>query len=230
MSRFVVIEGLIGVGKTTLCRLLEKERGARLVLEPCEDNPFLAAFYADKDRYAFPAQMFYLATRYAQQMGLKQTSLFSDFVVSDYLFSKDRLFAEQTLIGDEMALYDRFAGLLSGAIPHPDFILFLDAPTDVVLQRIGRRAIDSESVIPPSYLDELRERYMNLWREYTGAPIYILDTTTINYVDSDEGRTEILDMIDGWLSGRPVEGAPTAFSPVSTPNQLELFAGAAQAI
>ncbi len=114
VAHFIVIEGLIGVGKTSLCRILEKERGARLVLEPCDDNPFLASFYADAERYAFPAQMFYLASRFSQQMNLKQGDLFSDLIVSDYLWEKDRLFAEQTLEGHEMDLYDRFSGLLQG--------------------------------------------------------------------------------------------------------------------
>ena len=106
MAKYIVIEGLIGVGKTSLCRILQREWGARLVLEPADDNPFLAAFYGDPARFAFPAQMFYLASRYDQQLKLAQPELFTELVVSDYHFAKDRLFAEQTLGGDELALYD----------------------------------------------------------------------------------------------------------------------------
>ena len=138
MAQFVAIEGLIGVGKTSLCRILETERSARLVLEPCDDNPFLASFYADPDRFAFPAQMFYLASRFSQQMNLRQLDLFSDLIVSDYLWEKDRLFAEETLVGDEMSLYDRFSSQLQGSIEEPDFVLFLDSPNRPAQPR-GRR-------------------------------------------------------------------------------------------
>ena len=200
-SRFVVIEGLIGVGKTSLCRLLEQELGARLVLEPCEDNPFLASFYDDPARFAFPAQMFYLATRYRQQVDLRQQHLFSNLVVSDYLFQKDRLFAEHTLEPQELDLYDRFANLLADGIPTPDFVIFLDAPTDVVMKRIERRGISAEDAISSEYLDGLRSRYQALWRRYTQAPVYTLDTSRINYVDDEEAREFMLRMVRAWLEG-----------------------------
>ena len=131
MSRLVVIEGLIGVGKTTLCRILEREWGARLVLEPAEDNPFLAQFYGDPARFALPAQLFYLASRYQQQQDIRQADLFAPFTVSDYLYAKDRLFAEMTLEGHELALYDTFARLLPDPPPKPDLVVFLDADTDI---------------------------------------------------------------------------------------------------
>lgn len=211
VSRYIVIEGLIGVGKTSLCRLLEREMGAKLVLEPAEDNPFLAAFYADQERFAFPAQMFYLATRYAQQMDLHQPELFSRLIVSDYLYAKDRLFAEVTLSEAELALYDRFAGLLSGGITHPDFVLFLDAPTRVIQQRIQRRAIAAEQRIVPAYLDRLRERYYALWDRYDKSPVYVLDTTQLDYVGDPQARGRMLDLIRGFLDGEPVPGAPAPY-------------------
>jgi deoxyadenosine/deoxycytidine kinase len=223
-SRFIVVEGLIGVGKTSLCRILEDRWSARLILEPCDDNPFLAAFYSDRDRHAFPAQMFYLATRFAQQQKLQQTDLFDRMVVADYIFAKDRLFAEETLSGDELELYYRFADLLEGGIPKPEFVLFLDAPTDVVVKRIQRRAIDAEQVIEPAYLDSLRERYYRLWDQYTDAPVYVVDTSQIHYVDSEQDLQTMLAMIQGWLDGRPVPGSPEAYRPSHTP-QLSLFTG-----
>ncbi len=223
-SRFIVIEGLIGVGKTSLCRLLERQRNAELVLEPADDNPFLAHFYSDPDRFAFPAQMFYLASRSQQQNNLRQNRLFTDLLVADYLFEKDRLFAEQTLDGEEMELYNTFASLLSQTVSTPDFILFLDAPTDVILNRINRRGIDSEQQIEAAYLNELRRRYYRLWESCTKAPIYILNTTSINYIDDEEGQQTILRMIDGWLNGEPVEGSPEAYSP-DEPRQLSLDFG-----
>src|SRR5690349_7004431 len=112
MTRYVVVEGLIGVGKTTLCHLLERYRGATLILEPAATNPFLEPFYADPERYAFPVQMFYLINRWRQQSRIRQGDLFTELVVSDYLFEKDRLFAAKTLSAEELTLYDRFAAAL----------------------------------------------------------------------------------------------------------------------
>jgi deoxyadenosine/deoxycytidine kinase len=221
VAQFVAIEGLIGVGKTSLCRILESERSARLVLEPCDDNPFLASFYADPDRFAFPAQMFYLASRFSQQMNLRQLDLFSDLIVSDYLWEKDRLFAEETLVGDEMSLYDRFSSLLQGSIEEPDFVLFLDSPTEVVQDRIARRSREGEDVIGEEYLDSLRDRYYQLWARYTAAPVYVIDTSEIHYVDSEEDKDYMLRLVDGWLSGRPIAGAPTPYKAPS--QQLTMF-------
>lgn len=211
MSRYIVIEGLIGVGKTSLCRIMRDVEGARLVLEPAEDNPFLAAFYADSERFAFPAQMFYLATRSAQQAKLRQGDLFEQLVVADYLMEKDRLFAEQTLSGDELDLYDRFSALLGDGAPRPDFVLFLDSPTEVIRARIRRRAISAEQVIEASYLDSLRESYYRLWDRYTDAPVYVLDTQNLNYVDNEEDQKTVLEMIRGWLNGKPAPGAPASY-------------------
>jgi deoxyguanosine kinase len=220
--KFIVIEGLIGVGKTSLCRILEADWGARLVLEPWDDNPFLAAFYSDRDRYAFPAQMFYLASRFAQQQQLQQVDLFNEVIVSDYIFAKDRLFAEETLVGDELDLYDRFARLLSGTIPRPDFILFLDAPTEVIRGRIGRRGIAAEQVISAEYLESLRARYYRLWSGFEGAPIYVLNTAELDYVGDMEHRAQVLSYIRGWLDGRPVAGSPERYLPVEE-RQVPLF-------
>jgi len=221
LAKFVAIEGLIGVGKTSLCRILEEDRNARLVLEPCDDNPFLASFYADPDRFAFPAQMFYLASRFSQQMNLQQLDLFSDLIISDYLWEKDRIFAEETLHGHEMDLYDRFSGLLQGAIETPDFVIFLDSPTEVVRSRIARRNREGEHVIEAEYLDSLRERYYQLWSRYSASPVYVIDTSEIHYVDSDEDRAYILRMIDGWLQGEPIPGAPRPYQPPT--HQLTMF-------
>ena len=224
MSRFIVIEGLIGVGKTTLCRLVQERWGASLVLEPVDDNPFLAQFYSDRARFAFPTQMFYLATRHAHQLALQQQDLFSDLVVSDYLYAKDRLFAQETLAGDEMELYDRFAGLLKNQIPAPEFVLFLDCPTDVLLKRIERRAISSEQVIAPTYLESLRTRYFDLWDHFTDAPVYVLDTTDQNYADDPAAQEWILALIQGWLAGEPHRDAPAAWG--TDTDQLALFGSA----
>ena len=222
-TRFIVIEGLIGVGKTSLCRLLKDRWSARLVLEPWDDNPFLAAFYSDQERYAFPTQMFYLASRYSQQLRLARGELTDPFVVADYLFEKDRLFAEETLKGDEMALYDRFASLLGGTIPAPEFVLFLDAPTEVIRSRIARRAIEAEQVIAADYLDSLRRRYYTLWDRYDDAPVYVLDSTNLDYVHDPESQATVLAMLQGWLDGEPVPGSPEPYHGRIGPKQLHLF-------
>lgn len=222
MSDFIVIEGLPGVGKTSLCHLLTEKMNAELILEPADDNPFLTQFYNDPSRYAFPAQMFYLATRCRQQQQLLQPGLFSNLFVSDYLFDKDRIFAEQTLDGEEIELYNLFSSLLAQNVAIPNFILFLDSPTDVILDRIQRRGRDGEQLIAPQYLNDLRERYYNLWASYTKAPIYVLNTQDINYVDTEEGKAQILDMLAGWLKGEPVDGAPLPYK-AEPDGQLPLF-------
>ena len=223
--RFIAIEGLIGVGKTSLCRLLSKEWGARLVLEPWEHNPFLAAFYDNRERYAFPAQMFDMASRSAQQIALRQADLFEELIIADYIFQKDRLFAEETLEGAEMELYDRFARMLGTQAPRPDFVLFLDAPTEVILGRITKRGISSEQVIRATYLDSLRDRYYALWDRYTDAPVYVLDTSTIDYTnpDDDTGKKQIMAIIQGWLDGKPVPGAPRPHKAPAKASQMTLF-------
>lgn len=203
-----MIEGLIGVGKTSLCRILEQRFGARLILEPCEANPFLADFYADPKHYAFPAQMFYLASRYQQQLDLLQRNLSDSLTVADYLFDKDRIFAEQTLNEDEMGLYNRFTELLSHHVSVPDFVLFLDAPTEIILRRIARRSIHAEQVIEASYLDALRVRYYRLWENWTRCPVYVLDTAGMNYVDDRRDEEDICRIIDGYIKGVPAENAP----------------------
>ncbi len=218
----IVIEGLIGVGKTTLCRILERDWGARLVLEPAEDNPFLAEFYADPQRFAFPAQMFYLANRYAQQVAARQTSLFHPLTVCDYLMAKDGIFAEMTLTGHELTLYQRFAGLLDEEPLRPDFVVFLDSETEVIRERIARRGISAEQVIPAAYLDDLRERYHRLWDRWDLCPVHVVRTDNVDYVTDEAARANVLAMIAGWLDGKPAPGAP---EPVRETRQRALFGG-----
>lgn len=222
MQGLIVIEGLIGVGKTTLCRILEREWSARLVLEPAEDNPFLAEFYADPTRFAFPAQMFYLANRYAQQLQARQTSLFHPLTVCDYLMAKDGIFAEMTLSGHELTLYRRFASLLEETPLRPDFVLFLDSETEVIRSRIAQRGIPAEQVIPAAYLDDLRQRYYSLWDRWDLCPVHVLATDDIDYATNAEARARVLEMIAGWLAGTPVPGAPVALRASA---QRPLFGG-----
>jgi len=202
VRRFIVVEGLIGVGKTTLCKLLEKEWGAELVLEPAEDNPFLGPFYSDPQRYALPVQMFYLLTRWKQQDQIAQLGLFDDLVVSDYLFVKDRLFAEKTLNDEELDIYDRIATNLGAHIPKPDLVIALHAPVATLLKRIAKRQAPGEEHIKSGYLVDLHARYQKLWSSWTASPVLHIDNTDLNYLDDPDGQMAILDRIRAALDGQ----------------------------
>ncbi len=208
VQRFIVVEGLIGVGKTSLCRLLEEAWGAELFLEPSETNPFLEAYYEDPIRYAFPVQMFYLVTRWKQQDRIRQPELFTETVVSDYCFQKDRLFAEKTLEPTELELYDRFAGALGEQAPVPDLLIYLEAPTDVLMSRIERRQAPGEYLIERPYLEDLRARYEVLLESWTSCPVLRLNNEAINYVDSEEGRALVLRTVEAALNGETAPEAP----------------------
>jgi len=207
VRKFIVIEGLIGVGKTSLCRLLEQEWQARLVLEPAETNPFLEPYYSDPQRYAFPVQMFYLMVRWRQQSEIRQQDLFSDVVVSDYLFEKDRMFAEKTLPPLELNLYDHFAGALGAQAAKPDLIVFLDAPIEVIMGRIAKRQAPGEDVIEPAYLLDLWERYQVLLDEWTSCPVLRIDNRDMDYVGSASDRRTALTLIQSALDGQIAPGS-----------------------
>lgn len=223
MTRYLVVEGLIGVGKTTLCRLLEARRGATLVLEPAATNPFLEPFYADPERYAFPVQMFYLINRWRQQARIRQGDLFTELVVSDYLFEKDRLFATKTLSTEELALYDRFASALGEQAPRPDLVLYLEAPIQVIQGRIARRLAPGEQAITEAYLVDLRERYEKLWATWTACPVLRVDNRDMNYADDREVQDQLLATIDQVLAGGPLPTTPG--SRVDREVQQQLFSG-----
>lgn len=208
MRQFIVIEGLIGVGKTSLCRLLAEAWDGRLVLEPSETNPFLEPFYEDPERFSFPVQMYYLVTRWKQQAMIRQEELFKSLVISDYLWEKDRLFAEKTLVDQELELYERFARALGEKAPRPDLLIFLDAPTDVILKRIAKRACPGEYRIKAPYLDDLRRRYQKLLSEWDGCPILRLDNRDMDYLTDSRVREMLLEKIDNALKGRPPTDAP----------------------
>jgi deoxyguanosine kinase len=145
--------------------------------------------------------MFYLINRWRQQNKIRQQDLFSDLVVSDYLMEKDRMFAEKTLPGDELELYDRFAGALSESNPKPDLLIFLDAPTDVIMHRIARRQAPGEQAIKAAYLDDLRDRYRKLLSSWTRCPVLRLDNRDMNYADDEGAQARLLSWIDAALEG-----------------------------
>lgn len=158
-SRLIIVEGPIGVGKSSMAQLLSQEMGARLILEKVEDNPFLHRFYENSDEYAFQTQLFFLLSRFRQLQILQQEDLFSPVTISDYFFPKDRLFAQLTLSDDELSLYDQVYTLLNPKLPRPDLVVYLSANTSVLMNRIRQRGQHYEKNITYDYLDAVNDAY-----------------------------------------------------------------------
>jgi len=181
-SRYIVVEGPIGVGKTTLARLLTDELQARLVLERVDENPFLRRFYEEGKRYAFPTQLFFLLTRYRQQQELAQQDLFRQSMVADYLFAKDRIFAQINLDADELALYRQLYSLLDARLPKPDLVVYLQARVDVLVDRLRRRAREYERYVTREYLERIAEAYREFFFYYDETPLLVVNSSEIDFV------------------------------------------------
>jgi len=192
---FIAIEGVIGVGKTTLAEALAKELGAGLILEMVEENPFLEDFYRDRRRYAFQTQLFFLLSRYRQQQELRQRDLFSQHVVSDYLFQKDRIFASINLDDAELVLYDQILPLLERELPRPDLVVYLRADLPVLLARIEKRGRAFERGIDPDYLRHLDEAYTHYFFHYRSSPLLVVNTNAVDVVSRPEDRAELIRRI-----------------------------------
>lgn len=184
---YIAIEGAIGVGKTTLSRLLSSRFQADLLLEVFEENPFLADFYADRDAYAFQTQIFFLLSRYHQQQEVPGALSTGKNLIADYTFEKDALFACLNLDGDELDTYYSVHHALAEKLPVPDLIVFLQATTDVLMQRIAHRDRPYERNMDPAYIDSLNETYEKYYSsDYSGPPILRIDTNQLNYVAKEE--------------------------------------------
>jgi deoxyguanosine kinase len=201
-QRYIVVEGPIGVGKTSLARRLAGTLDAELVLEQDAQNPFLERFYRNPKAGALPAQLFFLFQR-AQQLGtLKQQDLFAPRRVADYLFEKDRLFAGLTLDQAEMALYDQVASRLAVDPPKPDLVVYLQAPVETLLQRIARRGTSYESLIDAPYLTRLNDAYARFFHEYDRAPLLIVNAASIDPVQNQGDYDELVGAIKRMKKGR----------------------------
>jgi deoxyadenosine/deoxycytidine kinase len=180
-SFFVAIEGPIGVGKTTLARLLQPRFKAQLLLEAFEENPFLSNFYGDRARYAFQTQMFFLLSRYRQQQAIPSL-VTQDPLIGDYFFEKDRLFARLNLDGDELEMYQRLYSVLSDRIASPDLVVYLRADLNSLMVRIATRDRPYEREMDRDYIDSVRKAYERHFANYTSAPLLTIDTNDLNYV------------------------------------------------
>jgi len=183
--RYLVVEGPIGAGKTSLARRLGARLSADLVLEQPTENPFIARFYQDMARYALPTQLFFLFQRARMIEPLKQPDMFSRPAVADFLLDKDLLFARITLSGDEFSLYQKIYGALRPQAPVPDLVIYLQAQPAVLIERVHRRAAAFERGISEEYLALLAESYARFFYHYTAAPVLIVNSENLNFVERD---------------------------------------------
>ena len=193
--RYIAIEGVIGAGKTSLAHKIADKLGANLILEQFEENPFLEKFYGDRRRFAFQTQMFFLINRYKQQLQLNQQELFTKYIVSDYIFEKDKIFAYLNLSGEEIKLYESIFPLLERDIPKPDLVIFLQSATDRLMSNVKSRARKIETNLTRGYLAELSEAYNNFFFKYSNTPLLIVNTTDIDFVNREEDFDELYTQI-----------------------------------
>jgi len=208
---YIAIEGPIGVGKTSLSLLLAERLGARHVVEEFEENPFLSEFYKNPERYAFQTQLFFLLQRYQQQQELRQVDLFHNLLVTDYMFVKDRLFASLNLNEKEMGLYDTVANLLEKNVINPDLVIYLQADTDSLMNRISKRGRSYEASMDRAYIDALNQVYNEYFFRYKETPLIIINTNDIDFVHSEHDLEEVIQCIRQPITGTKFFNPATAF-------------------
>ena len=198
---FIAVEGVIGVGKTNLAELLAERLNTRLVTEKFDENPFLPDFYRDPERYAFQTQLFFLLSRYRQQQEIRQMDVFHKLVISDYMFVKDRLFASLNLDETEMSLYDAVANMLERNVISPDLVIYLQADTNRLMERITSRGRDFEKNISRDYIDALNQVYNEFFFRYQDSPLFIINTNDIDFVKNEDDLEEVIRYIRQPVSG-----------------------------
>ena len=198
---YIAIEGPIGVGKTSLAKLLSKRLSAKLILEKFEDNPFLSEFYDDPIRFAFQTQLFFLLQRYQQQQDIRQVDMFHNLLISDYMFIKDRLFASLNLDDKEMNLYDSIANMMERNVINPDLIIYLQADTATLMKNIDKRGRNFESNISYEYINELNDIYTEYFFRYNDTPLVIINTNNIDFVHNPDDLDQVIQYIKQPVSG-----------------------------
>ncbi len=205
-NSYIVVEGVIGVGKTTLTRLLQPFFEAEILLEVFEENPFLARFYQDRERYAFQTQIFFLLSRYGQQHEAVPQALERGNLVSDYSFDKNKVFARLNIAGDELEMYERVQDILAGRIPNPDLLVYLRASVDTLMERITLRDRIYERGMDRSYIASLVEAYDRYFDSFHSAPILLLDTDHLNFVHDEAVLHEVADRVKSRLAETLYQG------------------------
>jgi deoxyguanosine kinase len=193
--RYIVVEGPIGVGKTTLARAISDASGAALMLEDSEANPFLPRFYENAERYALPAQLFFLFQRIDQVADLNQSDLFRRATIADFMLEKDPLFARLNLKDEELRLYEQIYAHLKPQAPQPDLVIYLQATPETLVERVQRRGVAYEKNIPDAYLAGLAETYTRFFYQYAGAPLLIVNSDRLNFVESTEDLGLLMERI-----------------------------------
>ncbi|MBI5560277.1 MAG: deoxynucleoside kinase [Deltaproteobacteria bacterium] len=209
-ARYIAVEGPIGVGKTALTDRLAKELDATVLMEEVDTNPFIMNFYGDIKKHAFQTQLFFLLSRYQQQKELGQCDLFKTSVVADYLFAKDRIFAYLNLDGNELSLYEQVYRLLDARIPKPDLVVYLQASSSVLVERIEKRNKDYEKDINEGYLRALVDAYNKYFFYYTDTPLLVVNTTEIDFVENPADLSNLVKEI------RSIKGGTQHYIPLGS--------------
>jgi len=203
---YIAIEGVIGVGKTTLARLLKPLFDAQVLLEVFEENPFLARFYQDRERYAFQTQTFFLLSRYQQQHEAIPNALTTHNLISDYTFDKNKIFARLTLVGDELEMYERVQDTLGARIPTPDLIVYLRANVENLMTRITIRDRSYERTMDRDYIAALSNAYDAYYTNYTASPVLTIETDALDYIQRQVDLQRVAELIRAKLAEGPLQG------------------------
>ena len=200
-KKYLVVEGPIGVGKTSLAKMIANEFQARSIFEKVEDNPFLVKFYEDPETYAFQNQIFFLLSRYQQQRELSQQDLFNQNTVADYLFAKDKIFATLTLSSEELSLYQQLYELLDPRVPKPDLVVYLQARPEILYKRIKKRDKSYEKSVTLEYLKDVAQDYNRFFFHYDETPLLVVNTSEIDFVSSSKDLADLIKEINNMGSG-----------------------------